>query len=139
MTLSAVGHGVCLSGQCGLSGGENHTIPSRGHTDKPHDASLSAHQLSAKELYDNSGMSPSSLIATLMVRYLVPSANRWRFVWRATGGPLAASQRQQLPLVNHQRSNNRPLDKIFCHSTTIPPDGVYGNGRDCVKLLPARW
>ena len=82
-------------------------------------------------------MSPSSLIATRTVHYLVPSAIHWTFVWRATGGPLAVRLRQQLPLVDHQRSNNGPPDKIICHSTTVPPASVYGNGRNCVKLLPA--
>ena len=82
-------------------------------------------------------MSPSSLIATRTVHYLVPSAIHWTFVWRATAGPLAVRLRQQLPLVDHQRSNNGPPDKIICHSTTVPSASVYGNGRNCGKLLPA--
>ena len=117
MSLLAVGHGVCLSGHCWPSGGsDNYHIPSRGPTDKPHDVCLSADQRSARELYDNGGMSPSSLVAIRTVHHLVPPAIRWRFVWRATSGPLTiAITNGGLPAIyqwatrrNHLSVHRRP-------------------------------
>ena len=69
------------------------------------------------EGYDSGGMPGTELpySNTLTVHYKVPSAVRWRFVWRNTGGPLIAITASGTPAIrqwatrqNHLSFHRRP-------------------------------
>ena len=101
-------------------------------------------------------MGPLAAATTIIYPPAGPQTNPKMFVCLPTSGPpesfmtmvgchLQAPSRSNtqvhhlVPPVDRQRSTSGPLDKIICHSTAVPPAGVYGSGRDCAKLLPARW